>query len=888
MSSDTVTTATAAAAAEVDPVFAVSTRWILQMAQDHCFPASKPGKELALLTAEQGWTLSPDCVRALCAGHVYALVLHHCRPTDELHPITSIYQEPDATAYVVKALKSVPEATSAELCRLLANCAEFGSSRDAQTAHARIQTALIDSSVAAMSKPMLATLCTYLAEMPHYSVYKHSPFDIEDAFLVWMSLEAQASDGQPRQLDDLLTDARMPDNLTHLLKAASGRTVAASYEVIDECIQSKLKLPWLPMAKWAAVDDDKTLRSFIMLAMSKLFDLAQKQKQKRERGTARKVRLKKGTVRQVGDSASSLTESTESIAAPQQAEDSQPPHDTVVLRASTTEQPQSMGSHHVDEDPREQQAELEDLQTPDVHGYALTNSTHTKQYVSQAVLPTSHTAVVSAQEENLCTSAYVDVSQQPQIPEEHDSDIDALLQLYMSIDEEASEGPAMTILPQEDKGVGPPMNGDIPGEEYYFAAAENEVDQRTRSARSTSSATSNLHPQVDWHSVPTTPQAITQPATPPVRQPSRQRGRSLHVLRTPVNHHDVSPEHSAERPATSSRPATARRELPALTHRASESALPSPTPQTSNAAELRRSWSSSRTVDLPSINGTTNPRRPLSLKPASASSSSSSSFLPRLSSTSSIVSTTEPAISTASSEVVSDHLVPSSPSVAATQRSRPPSTLQSDQAAESEEEVEAAPPPPPPPTVEDEKARLRKLAMEARRLKLMEKLEQHKKQLDSKTDASPHGKARTEAEPAVNKSPVKRKSNRQLIINALNVCLAGELNVETKQQVLQDMEETGFDNFVILMRDLKNHSFKGLYTFDEELSQVLRLYGTGPDELLVDDVAGFFKYDSGSRSFKELPARTFSIAIHAVAVKSAFSSKKKKQQQQQQQQQQAP
>ncbi|KAJ3131027.1 putative deoxyribonuclease tatdn3 [Physocladia obscura] len=158
----------------------------------------------------------------------------------------------------------------------------------------------------------------------------------------------------------------------------------------------------------------------------------------------------------------------------------------------------------------------------------------------------------------------------------------------------------------------------------------------------------------------------------------------------------------------------------------------------------------------------------------------------------------------------------------------------------------------------------------------------------------------------------KMQSNRKLIRNALHVCLAGTVNEKVKNEVLEDLEASQAFYFVILFRGLKNHAFKGLYSYDPQLQQILRVYApaaattrktplefddfeshaiksttrrlssanshpaaAGPNSIREQDVLEFYKYDSGSRSFKVVPTKSFGVSVHAVALRSDFGRKKK-------------
>ncbi|KAI9216447.1 CKK domain-containing protein [Blastocladiella britannica] len=96
--------------------------------------------------------------------------------------------------------------------------------------------------------------------------------------------------------------------------------------------------------------------------------------------------------------------------------------------------------------------------------------------------------------------------------------------------------------------------------------------------------------------------------------------------------------------------------------------------------------------------------------------------------------------------------------------------------------------------------------------------------------------------------------------------LAGGANVPARTEVLEDLERSGGENFVILLRGAKNHSFKGLYTHLVETGQIVKLYGSGPIEVSDQDITDHFKYDSGSRSFKSLSTRSMSTLVHGMVL----------------------
>ncbi|KAJ3372397.1 Calmodulin-regulated spectrin-associated protein 2 [Kappamyces sp. JEL0680] len=119
------------------------------------------------------------------------------------------------------------------------------------------------------------------------------------------------------------------------------------------------------------------------------------------------------------------------------------------------------------------------------------------------------------------------------------------------------------------------------------------------------------------------------------------------------------------------------------------------------------------------------------------------------------------------------------------------------------------------------------------------------------------------------KRPLYTKTNKNIIKNALmHVSLAGTLNRAIKEEVLQDLAESSATHFVVLFRDVNNFSFRGLYFWDPVLDQTLKLYPgcTGPTEIDPRAVLEFYKYDSGGRTFKEIPTKSFGRSVDAIAI----------------------
>eukprot|EP00842_Homolaphlyctis_polyrhiza_P002884 jgi/Hompol1/3597/HPOL_003297-RA len=137
------------------------------------------------------------------------------------------------------------------------------------------------------------------------------------------------------------------------------------------------------------------------------------------------------------------------------------------------------------------------------------------------------------------------------------------------------------------------------------------------------------------------------------------------------------------------------------------------------------------------------------------------------------------------------------------------------------------------------------------------------------------GKQATVQRKSIVPAPVKSQSNRTLIKNALmHVCLAGAANVPIQHEVLEDLQESPASHFIILLRDVNNFSFRGLYAWDPTLDQTLKTYSgsLGPNILDTSQVVEFYKYDSGARTFKAVPTKSFGRSVHAVAIARDVSS----------------
>lgn len=109
------------------------------------------------------------------------------------------------------------------------------------------------------------------------------------------------------------------------------------------------------------------------------------------------------------------------------------------------------------------------------------------------------------------------------------------------------------------------------------------------------------------------------------------------------------------------------------------------------------------------------------------------------------------------------------------------------------------------------------------------------------------------------------KSNRSIIINAINTVLAGAVNSETKRKVLEEINVSESKHFLILFRD-SGCQFRGLYSYNPEREEVLRLHGIGPRSVQPSMMDMFFKYNSGAKSFTQIHTKHLTVTIDAFTI----------------------
>ncbi|XP_074523770.1 calmodulin-regulated spectrin-associated protein 2a isoform X1 [Halichoeres trimaculatus] len=119
--------------------------------------------------------------------------------------------------------------------------------------------------------------------------------------------------------------------------------------------------------------------------------------------------------------------------------------------------------------------------------------------------------------------------------------------------------------------------------------------------------------------------------------------------------------------------------------------------------------------------------------------------------------------------------------------------------------------------------------------------------------------------PKLYKEP-SAKSNKHIIQNALShCCLAGKVNEGQKNKILEEMEKSEANNFLVLFRDA-GCQFRSLYTYCPETEEINKLAGIGPKSITRKMIDGLYKYNSDKKQFSQIPAKTMSASVDAVTI----------------------
>nr|XP_020443040.1 calmodulin-regulated spectrin-associated protein 3-like isoform X2 [Monopterus albus] len=112
------------------------------------------------------------------------------------------------------------------------------------------------------------------------------------------------------------------------------------------------------------------------------------------------------------------------------------------------------------------------------------------------------------------------------------------------------------------------------------------------------------------------------------------------------------------------------------------------------------------------------------------------------------------------------------------------------------------------------------------------------------------------------------KSNKFIIHNALShCCLAGKVNEAQKNKIVEEMEKSPANHFLILFRD-SSCQFRGVYTMNPDSHELVRLVGVGPRTISSTQVESIYKYSSDRKQFSAIPSKTMGMSVDAFTVPS--------------------
>ncbi|XP_078091032.1 calmodulin-regulated spectrin-associated protein 3 [Mustelus asterias] len=119
--------------------------------------------------------------------------------------------------------------------------------------------------------------------------------------------------------------------------------------------------------------------------------------------------------------------------------------------------------------------------------------------------------------------------------------------------------------------------------------------------------------------------------------------------------------------------------------------------------------------------------------------------------------------------------------------------------------------------------------------------------------------------PKLYKEP-SAKSNKYIIQNAITrCCLAGRVNEPQKNKILEEVEKSKSNHYLILFRD-NSCQFRAVYTFFPESEDMQRVAGVGPRVITKNMIESIFKYNSDRKQFTQIPSKTLSASVDAVTI----------------------
>ncbi|XP_056263312.1 calmodulin-regulated spectrin-associated protein 3 isoform X2 [Pseudoliparis swirei] len=118
------------------------------------------------------------------------------------------------------------------------------------------------------------------------------------------------------------------------------------------------------------------------------------------------------------------------------------------------------------------------------------------------------------------------------------------------------------------------------------------------------------------------------------------------------------------------------------------------------------------------------------------------------------------------------------------------------------------------------------------------------------------------------------KSNKFIIHNAITrCCLAGKVNEPQKNKIVEEMEASTGNHFLILFRDA-SCQFRAVYTMNPETEEMVRLTGNGPRIIVPEMVDSIYKYSSDRKQFTAIPSKTMSVSVDAFTIPGHFWQKR--------------
>ncbi|XP_041861049.1 calmodulin-regulated spectrin-associated protein 3 isoform X2 [Melanotaenia boesemani] len=118
------------------------------------------------------------------------------------------------------------------------------------------------------------------------------------------------------------------------------------------------------------------------------------------------------------------------------------------------------------------------------------------------------------------------------------------------------------------------------------------------------------------------------------------------------------------------------------------------------------------------------------------------------------------------------------------------------------------------------------------------------------------------------------KSNKYIIHNAITrCCLAGKVNEPQKNKIVEEMEKSTANHFLILFRD-SSCQFRAVYTMNPETEEMVRLTGIGPRVIAPEMVESIYKYSSDRKQFTVIPSKTMSMSVDAFTIPGHFWQKR--------------